>query len=373
MIRNPNKIININLINLPTPTNISYWWNLGSLLGMCLIIQLTTGLILSMQYSNFNEVSFNSIVYIMRDVNQGWIIRAFHINGASLFFICLYLHIRRAIYFSLYINQKVWNSGIIILAIAIATAFIGYILPWGQISFWGATVITNLISAVPYLGKTIVNWVWGGFSIGSATLNRFFSLHFILPFVITAIVIIHLIIIHEKGSNNPIGLNLNTDKIIFHPFFTQKDLLGAVALLATLFLIIIRNPFILIDSENFIPANPIVTPVHIQPEWYFLFAYAILRSIPRKIGGVAALIASILVFAIIPLLNKENIKRIKFIALNKKLIWIILNTIILLSWLGANPVEPPFIVIGQLITIMFFMRFILIPLIKNEHLKLSLS
>ena len=354
------KIINFSLIDLPAPARISYWWNFGSLLGLCLTIQIITGLFLAIHYTPRISLAFNSIIHITQDVFYGWLLRNLHANGASLFFICLYLHISRGIYYYSYNLNEVWNIGIIILLLVIATAFIGYVLPWGQISFWGATVITNLLSAIPYIGIEIVQWIWGGFAIDNATLNRFFTIHFVLPFIVIAFIIIHLIFLHQTGSNNPLGLNSNLDKIPFHPFFTIKDLIGALITIIALTFIVLLYPNLLGDVENFIPANPLVTPIHIQPEWYFLFAYAILRSIPNKLGGVIALAISIIILASLPISsNSSKIKQFYFSS--KYLIWIILNLVILLTWIGARPVEAPYILVGQIITVLYFIIYIIYP------------
>jgi len=354
------KIINFSLIDLPAPTRISYWWNFGSLLGLCLTIQIITGLFLAIHYTPRISLAFNSIIHITQDVFYGWLLRNIHANGASLFFICLYLHISRGIYYYSYNLNEVWNIGILILLLVIATAFIGYVLPWGQISFWGATVITNLLSAIPYVGVEIVQWIWGGFAIDNATLNRFFTIHFVLPFIVVAFIIIHLIFLHQTGSNNPLGLNSNLDKIPFHPFFTIKDLIGILITIIALTFIVLLYPNLLGDVENFIPANPLVTPIHIQPEWYFLFAYAILRSIPNKLGGVIALAISIVILASLPISsNSSKIKQFYFSS--KYLIWIILNLVILLTWIGARPVEAPYILVGQIITILYFLIYLIYP------------
>jgi ubiquinol-cytochrome c reductase cytochrome b subunit len=258
----------------------------------------------------------------------------------------------------------VWNIGVVILLITMATAFVGYVLPWGQISFWGATVITNLLSAIPYIGPSVVQWIWGGFAIDNATLTRFFTIHFLLPFIIIALIVVHLAFLHITGSNNPLGINSNFDKIPFHPFFSVKDLLGAISTLSMLTLIVLIYPTLLGDVENFIPANPLVTPIHIQPEWYFLFAYAILRSIPNKLGGVIALIASILILLIMPL-YPISLSINTLHSSNKPLIWTILNLIILLTWIGARPVETPFISTGQIITTLYFSSFLLYPALAS--------
>lgn len=359
------KIINNSLIDLPSPSNINIWWNFGSLLGLCLIIQILTGLFLTMYYTANIEIAFFRVNYICRNVNYGWLIRTLHANGASFFFICIYFHIGRGIYYESFNLKYTWIIGIIILFLLIGTAFIGYVLPWGQISFWGATVITNLLSAIPYLGNIIVNWIWGGFAVDNATLTRFYTFHFLLPFILTIIIIIHLLFLHQTGSNNPLGINRNLDKIPFHPFFSFKDLIGFLIILFILTILTIINPYLLGDPDNFIPANPLVTPVHIQPEWYFLFAYAILRSIPNKLGGVIALIMSILILIILPITFNKKIQGIQFYPINQILFWSIITTIILLTWIGARPVEEPYIITGQLLTILYFSYFILNPLINK--------
>nr|YP_009654782.1 cytochrome b [Molipteryx lunata]QCI09337.1 cytochrome b [Molipteryx lunata] len=353
------KIINSSLVDLPSPSNISLWWNFGSLLGLCLLIQVITGIFLAMHYTANTELAFNSLIHICRDVNYGWLLRNTHANGASLFFICLYLHIGRGIYYGSYKLTTTWNMGVILLLLVMGTAFLGYVLPWGQMSLWGATVITNLMSAIPYLGDTIVKWLWGGFSVNNATLTRFFTLHFLLPFIIISMVIIHLLFLHQTGSNNPLGINSNYDKIPFHPYFSIKDLMGMMMMLSMFILLILLEPRLLGDPENFIPANPMVTPVHIQPEWYFLFAYAILRSIPNKLGGVVAMILSILIIAILPITNKNKFQGMTFYPANKILFWSFVMTVILLTWIGARPAEEPFITMGQVLTIMYFLYFLI--------------
>lgn len=359
------KITNNALIDLPAPINISTWWNFGSLLFLCLIIQILTGLFLSIHYTADINLAFNRINHICRDVNYGWFLRTIHANGASFFFICIYLHVGRGIYYISYIFTSTWIIGVIILFIVIGTAFIGYVLPWGQISFWGATVITNLLSAIPYLGIDLVQWLWGGFAVDNATLTRFYTFHFLLPFVLLATTLIHILFLHETGSNNPIGLNSNTDKIPFHPYFTYKDIVGFIIIIILLLFLILINPYLLGDPDNFIPANPLVTPIHIQPEWYFLFAYAILRSIPNKLGGVIALILSIAILFTLPLYNLRKFRGIQFYPINQILFWIIVITVILLTWIGARPVEEPFILIRQILTIIYFLYFLLNPLITK--------
>nr|AML26224.1 cytochrome b [Scirtidae sp. BMNH 1274304] len=359
------KIINNSLIDLPTPSNISIWWNFGSLLGLCLTIQLITGIFLSMHYCSNIDLAFNSVVHICRDVNYGWLLRTLHANGASFFFICLYSHIGRGIYYGSYKFMLTWMTGVLMLFITMATAFLGYVLPWGQMSFWGATVITNLLSAIPYLGTMIVQWLWGGFAVDNATLIRFFSLHFILPFILIAFVMIHLLFLHQTGSNNPLGSNSNIDKIPFHPYFSFKDLMGFLTMLFFLILLTLNTPYFLGDPDNFVPANPLITPVHIQPEWYFLFAYAILRSIPNKLGGVIALVMSIAILFILPFTNKMNMQSMQFYPLNKLMFWYLFTMLILLTWIGARPVEDPYIITGQILTILYFMYFLINPILMK--------
>nr|URX54238.1 cytochrome b [Neotermes sp. 6 AB-2022a] len=355
------KMANSALVDLPTPSNISTWWNFGSLLGICLMIQIITGLFLAMHYCPNTETAFSSVAHICRDVNYGWILRTLHANGASVFFICIYLHIGRNIYYGSYKLVHTWSIGVLILFATMATAFLGYVLPWGQMSFWGATVITNLLSAVPYMGTELVQWVWGGFAVDNATLTRFFALHFLMPFVITAMVMIHLLFLHQTGSNNPMGLKSDTDKIPFHPYFSTKDIVGFIIMIMALSTLSLKDPYLLGDPDNFTPANPLVTPVHIQPEWYFLFAYAILRSIPNKLGGVIALVLSIAILFIMPL-YKSKFSGTQFYPMNQTMFWMMTNTVILLTWIGARPVEDPYIITGQILTVVYFTYYITAPL-----------
>nr|WGM81265.1 cytochrome b [Cumberlandia monodonta] len=356
------KTLNHSLYDLPAPTNLSTWWNFGSLLGLCLVIQILTGLFLAMHYVPNTELAFYSVAHISRDVNYGWLLRTAHANGASLFFICIYSHIGRGMYYGSYLAQETWNIGVILLLLTMATAFLGYVLPWGQMSFWGATVITNLLSAIPYMGQLLVIWLWGGFAVANATLNRFFVLHFILPFAIAAMTIIHLLFLHESGSNNPLGLSANSSLIPFHSFYTLKDLMGFAFLMLLLTTICLFSPNMLTDPENFIPANPLSTPIHIQPEWYFLFAYAILRSIPNKLGGVIALVTSILILMLIPLTHKNLMRSTAFYPLNQLLFWSLIATFMILTWIGSRPVESPFISTGQVFSVLYFSYFLLVPM-----------
>nr|YP_010585976.1 cytochrome b [Abaria herringbona]UZZ43712.1 cytochrome b [Abaria herringbona] len=364
------KMINNSVINLPSPSNISFMWNFGSLLGMVLMIQIITGLFLSMNYCPSIYLAFESMNHIVRNINYGWMMQIMHANGASLFFIMIYMHIGRGIYYESFTNMMTWFSGIIILFILMMTAFVGYVLPWGQMSFWGATVITNLLSTIPYLGTDIVQWIWGGFSINNATLNRFFSFHFLFPFVLIMFIMIHLIFLHQKGSNNPLNINNKFDKIPFHPYFTLKDILGFIIVLITFTFFILKFPYLLNDNDNFIEANPMVTPPHIQPEWYFLFAYAILRSIPNKLGGVIGLLMSILILFILPLTFNKMMMGNAFFTLNKIMFWIFVNIFMLLSWIGSNPVEDPYILMNQIISMIYFIYFLLNPLLNKYWNKL---
>nr|YP_009093688.1 cytochrome b [Mictyris longicarpus]CEG06225.1 cytochrome b [Mictyris longicarpus] len=359
------KIANNALVDMPLPSNISTFWNFGSLLGLCLMIQIATGLFLAMHYTADIGLAFSSVVHICRDVNYGWLLRTLHANGASFFFICLYIHIGRGIYFSSYMSLHAWMVGVVILFMIMATAFLGYVLPWGQMSFWGATVITNLFSTIPFIGPDLVQWIWGGFSVDNATLTRFFSFHFILPLVAAAFSLIHIMFLHLSGANNPLGISSQLDKVPFHPYFTFKDIVGFVVMTTILLFLTLLAPYFLGDPDNFIPANPLVTPPHIQPEWYFLFAYAILRSIPNKLGGVIALVASVAILMILPFTHISKFQSLTFYPVNQVLFWSFIVIVVLLTWIGARPVEEPYIITGQTLTILYFSFFILSPLLSS--------
>nr|AEX66140.1 cytochrome b [Phrynops hilarii] len=359
------KIMSNALISLPAPSNISALWNFGSLLGACLALQLATGVFLAMHYSSDISTAFSSISHIQRDVQYGWLIRNMHANGASLFFICMYLHIGRGVYYGSYLYKKTWNTGVVLLLLVMATAFVGYVLPWGQMSFWGATVITNLLSALPYIGHSMVEWIWGGFSVDNATLTRFFTFHFLIPFIIAGMMMVHLLFLHETGSNNPTGLNSNCDKIPFHPYFSYKDLLGLIMMLTCLLSLALFLPNLLGDPDNFTPANPLVTPPHIKPEWYFLFAYAILRSIPNKLGGVLALLLSIMVLLLMPSLHTSKQRTTTFRPMSQITFWLLVADLLILTWIGGQPVEDPFILIGQVASALYFSTILIIMPLTN--------
>lgn len=356
------KVVNRSLIDLPAPVNISIWWNYGSLLGLCLVIQTATGLFLAIHYTSSVDTAFVSVVHIIREVNYGWLIRTAHANGASIFFLFIYLHIGRGVYYGSYALTETWNIGVIIFIVTIATAFIGYVLPWGQIRFWGATVITNLFSAIPYIGTILVEWIWGGFAVDNPTLNRFFAFHFILPFVLIALVVIHIIFLHQTGSNNPLGINCDSDRIPFHKYYSIKDFLGYTVVLPLFLSLLIFSPNLFTDPENFLIANPLTTPVHIQPEWYFLWIYAVLRSIPNKLGGVVALALALFILFTLPFTIIRNKLRLSFYPIRQILFWVLVRSWLILTWIGGRPVEAPYVLIGQLATATYFIYFIINPI-----------
>nr|NP_740009.1 cytochrome b [Indostomus paradoxus]Q8HL93.1 RecName: Full=Cytochrome b; AltName: Full=Complex III subunit 3; AltName: Full=Complex III subunit III; AltName: Full=Cytochrome b-c1 complex subunit 3; AltName: Full=Ubiquinol-cytochrome-c reductase complex cytochrome b subunit [Indostomus paradoxus]BAC23605.1 cytochrome b [Indostomus paradoxus] len=366
------KIVNDNSIDLPTPQNISAWWNFGSLLGLCLVAQILTGLFLAMHYTPDINAAFSSVAHICRDVNHGWLIRNLHANGASFFFLCLYLHIGRGLYYGSYLNKGTWNTGILLLLLIMVTAFVGYVLPWGQMSFWGATVITSLLSALPYVGTDLVQWLWGGFSVDNATLTRFFAFHFFIPFIATAVVALHFLFLHETGSNNPTGLSSSADKVPLHPYFLYKDLLGFLLLLAPLTALAVFSPNLFGDPDNFLRANPMVTPTHIKPEWYFLFAYAILRAIPNKLGGVLALLASILVLAVVPFLHTSKQRSLALRPWSQLCLFTLVVTVLILTWIGGMPLEQPLTTVGQIASLLYFTIILflmpMLGLIENKML-----
>jgi len=369
-----SSIIDGALVSYPVPSNISYWWGFGSLAGICLVMQIITGVLLAMHYTPHVDYAFLSVEHIMRDVNYGWLMRYTHANGASVFFIVVYTHIARGLYYGSYMKPRDhgWSIGVVIFLLMMATAFMGYVLPWGQMSYWGATVITNLFGALPVIGQPIVTWLWGGFSVDNATLNRFFALHYLLPFVLTGAVIVHIALLHQHGANNPIGVDPRDD-IPFYPYFHVKDLVGIAGFALGMSYLVFFNPDVLGHPDNYIPANPMVTPPHIVPEWYFLPFYAILRSIPDKLGGVVAMFAAIAILLLLPQISNPPIRGSAFRPLYRLAFWGILGITILLGWIGCQPVEAPYVLIGQLATAFYFFYFlVLMPLLgRTEHLILE--
>ncbi|MZR32474.1 cytochrome b [Sneathiella litorea] len=370
------------LYEYPTPKNLSYWWTFGSLAGVMLVVQIVTGIVLAMHYTPHVDMAFNSVEHIMRDVNYGWLLRYMHANGASMFFIVVYLHIFRGLYYGSYKapRELLWWLGLVIFLLMMATAFMGYVLPWGQMSFWGATVITNLFGAIPVVGDSIVTWLWGGFAVDNPTLNRFFSLHYLLPFVIVGIVILHIWALHTNGSNNPTGLDLKDkqDSIPFHPYYTVKDLYGLAIFLIFFSAFLFYAPNYLGHPDNYIPANPLVTPAHIVPEWYFLPFYAILRAVPDKLGGVMLMFGAIAVLFALPWLDKSRIRSARFRPIYKQLFWVFVADCILLTYIGGKPAEGAYIIWGRIATIYYFVHIlILLPLVglfeKPKPLPASIS
>ena len=329
------------------------------------MLQLVRGILLATRFTALSEYSFESVVVIFQERNYGWLLRLLHSTGASFFFLFLYLHIGRGIYYGSYKKRAVWNLGVVIYLILIGTAFLGYVLPWGQISYWAATVITNLLSAIPYLGPSLVQWVWGGFAVGTPTLVRFYALHYLLPFVVTGMVILHIFYLHSAGSRNPLGVRSRTYKMAFHYTYSVKDTLYFIIFLFSLVTGSLTLGYVFIDAENFIPANPLVTPAHIQPEWYFLFAYAILRSIPNKLGGVVALLFSVLILLTFPIVSPTYSGGVVYSPLVRVLFWVLVATFFLLTWLGVMPAEPPFVLVSMLSTLCYFVTFFLILLLLS--------
>jgi len=360
------NIINDHLIDYPTPVNINYLWNFGFMAGMFLVVQILTGIFLAMHYTPHVDLAFLSVEHIMRDVNNGWLIRYLHANGASLFFAVVYIHVARGLYYGSYQKPRgfVWVVGVVILILMMATAFMGYVLPWGQMSFWAATVITNLFSAFPVVGEPVVAWLWGGFSVDNATLNRFFSFHYLLPFLIVGAVLVHLAVLHQNGSNNPLGTNGSIDKISFYPYFVVKDVFSLIIAFIIYFGFVYFAPNYLGHTDNYIEANAMVTPAHIVPEWYFLPFYAILRSIPHKLGGVIAMFAALLVLLLLPYLNTSEIRSSSFRPIHRTFFWLLVLDYFVLGWIGGCAPETPYLEIGQIATFFYFFYFlVIIPLL----------
>jgi len=353
--------VNEHLVDYPSPSNLNYYWGYGSLAGLCLMVQIATGIFLAMHYTPHVDLAFLSVEHIMRDVEGGWLLRYTHANGASMFFMVVYIHMFRGLYYGSYASPRefLWCIGVIILLLMIITAFIGYVLPSGQMSFWGATVITSLASAIPVVGDTIVTWLWGGFSVDNATLNRFYSLHYLLPFIIAGASLVHIAALHQYGSNNPLGTNSSVDKVTFYPYFYVKDLVGWMAFAVVFSIFVFFYPNVLGHPDNYIPANPMSTPAHIVPEWYFLWVYAILRSIPNKLGGVAAIALVFISLLALPFVNSSQVRSSAFRPLHKKAFWLLVADCIILVWIGQEPVEDPYILIGQLASVYFFVYFLI--------------
>jgi len=352
----------------PTPRNLSYWWSFGSIAGVALVVQIITGIVLAMHYVPHESMAFDSVEHIMRNVNYGWMMRYIHANGASLFFVAVYIHIFRGLYYGSYKapRELMWWLGLVIYLMMMATAFMGYVLPWGQMSFWGATVITNMFSAVPVVGEALVTWLWGGFAVAGPTMQRFFSLHYLLPFAIFAVVFLHLWALHTTKSNNPLGIDVKgpQDTLPFHPYYTTKDLVGFGVFFLLLAYFVFFNPNYMGHPDNYIPANPLVTPAHIVPEWYFLPFYAVLRAVPDKLGGVILMLAAILVLFVIPWLDTSRVRSSTFRPIYKQFFWILLVDCVILGWIGANPPEGIYILIGRLATGYYFAHFLLVmPLV----------
>lgn len=368
------SFVDNHIIHYPTPINLSYAWSFGSSAGICLVIQILSGVFLAMHYTPHIDLAFSSVEHIMRDVNNGWLIRYIHANGASMFFIVVYCHIFRGLYYGSYMQprQLLWCSGVVIFILMMGTAFMGYVLPWEQMSFWGATVITSLVTAVPIVGQSIVDWLWGGFTVNNATLNRFFSLHFLLPFLIAGLTLLHLALLHKDGSNNPLGVDSGVDKVPFYPYFFVKDLFAFFCFLLMFATFVFYFPNTLGHPDNYIPADPMQTPAHIVPEWYFLPFYAVLRSIPDKLGGVVAMGGALIVLLLIPFTNTSEVRSTTFRPIFKIFYWLVVADFLILGWVGQKPVKDVYVIVGQVATLFYFLFFIvLIPVIGMVETKLA--
>ena len=360
--------LNHELNEYPTPRNLTYWWNFGSLSGIVLVVMIVTGIFLAMQYTPSSEAAFDSVERIMRDVNYGWLVRYAHSSGASMFFAIVYIHLFRGLYYGSYKEprQFLWILGVVILILMIATAFMGYVLPWGQMSYWAATVITNLFSAIPLIGQSIVTFLWGGFTVGDPTLHRFYALHYLLPFIIVAVVGLHLIALHRFGSNNPLGIDAKgpQDTIPFHPYYTIKDLFGLAVFLLIYAFFVFYAPNSLLSPDNYIPANPMQTPNHIVPEWYLLPYYAILRAVPNKLLGVIMAFGSLFILFFVPWLDRSPVRSARFRPVYKWVFWLLVIDVVALGWVGANPPEGIVVTVGQIATFYYFLHMlILLPLV----------
>ena len=365
------------LTDYPTPKNLNYWWTFGGILTFCLITQIITGLVLAMHYVAHADLAFSSVEHIMRDVNYGWLIRYVHANGASMFFLAVYIHVFRALYYGSYKSPRemIWIIGMLIYFLMMATAFLGYVLPWGQMSFWGATVITNLFSAIPLIGESVTHWLWGGYSVDNPTLTRFFSLHYLFPFLILGLVILHIWALHVPGNNNPIGIDIkkpSNDTVPFHPYIVIKDLFALLIFLIVFAFFVFYSPNILGHSDNYIEANPLVTPAHIVPEWYLLPFYAILRSVPDKLLGVIAMFAAIFVLVILPWLDTSKVRSALFRPIYKQLYWFLVADVLILGYMGAMPAEGIYLLVARVATAYYFIHFLVIlPLLGKKERTLS--
>ncbi|MEE9210654.1 MAG: cytochrome b N-terminal domain-containing protein [Kiloniellales bacterium] len=370
-------LMNEELNEYPTPRNLNYWWNFGSLAGIVLVIMIVTGIMLAMQYTAHVDYAFDSVERIMRDVNYGWLLRYMHMNGGSFFFVVVYIHLFRGLYYGSYKEPRelLWILGVVLIILMMAAAFMGYVLPWGQLSYWAAKVITNLFTAIPLIGEDIVTWLWGGYTVGNPTLNRFYALHYLLPFVIVGVVILHLWALHRFGSNNPLGIDAKgpQDKIPFHPYYTAKDAFGLGVFLVLFAAVLFFAPNMLGETINYVEADPLVTPAHIVPEWYFLPYYAILRSItfdiwfvPAKLIGVVFMFGSIMILFLMPWLDRSPVRSARFRPIYKQFFWVLVIDCAVLTWVGGNPPEPPYLYVGQAATAYYFFHFlILIPLLSK--------
>nr|YP_010317927.1 cytochrome b [Geukensia demissa]QHO63837.1 cytochrome b [Geukensia demissa]UJM44205.1 cytochrome b [Geukensia demissa] len=355
------KVVTGSLYDLPCPINLSVWWSFGSMLGLCLVVQIVSGFMLSLYYVPHSDMAFDSVIYLMRNVHKGWMIRSLHANGASMFFICIYVHICRGLYYGSYLDKGVWNVGVVLYLMLMAEAFLGYVLPWGQMSYWGAVVITSMITVIPYIGSLVVEWLWGGYVVNTRTLTRFYSFHFIIPFLMIVVVMLHFFYLHNKGSNNPLGINSDSMCIPFHPFYTVKDIFGFTCMLWMLMFLVCVKPEMLGNVHNYIPADSMKTPIHIQPEWYFLFAYAILRSIPHKAGGILAMLFSILILLVLPYVHSGKFRSLSFYPVHQLMFWLFICVFIGLTCVGMRPVREPMYTMGQYFTVMYFSLMLLIP------------
>ncbi|GAB4534312.1 MAG: cytochrome b N-terminal domain-containing protein [Roseibium sp.] len=358
------SLVRGSFVDFPTPKNLNYWWTFGGILFFVLIAQIITGIVLVMHYTPSTAAAFNSVEHIMRDVNFGWMLRYLHANGASMFFIAVYIHIFRGLYYGSYKAPREisWILGVIIFLIMMGTAFMGYVLPWGQMSFWGATVITNLFSAIPLVGEEIRTWLWGGFAVDNPTLNRFFSLHYLLPFMIFGVVILHVWAFHTTGNNNPTGVQPKTkqDTIPFHPYYTIKDLFAIVVFMILFAWFAFYVPNYMGHPDNYIEANPLVTPAHIVPEWYFLPFYAILRAVPDKLGGVVAMFGAIAILFVLPWLDTSKVRSGAYRPLFKQFFWIFALNAVALGYLGAMPAEGWYVIFSRICTVYYFAHFLVI-------------